>query len=51
MRTSMISVFRRVSDSTVVDGAPNRRTAATDVWRFRRLQGGAWMLSAIQQTS
>ena len=50
MRFSMIDVTRRVSDGVVVEGDPNRRTEATEVWTFMRVQGGPWMLSAIQQT-
>ena len=50
MRFSMIDVTRRVSDGTVVEGDPNCRTEATELWTFLRVQGGPWMLSAIQQT-
>jgi predicted lipid-binding transport protein (Tim44 family) len=50
MRFSMIDVTRRVSDGAVVEGDPNRRTEATELWTFLRVQGGPWMLSAIQQT-
>jgi predicted lipid-binding transport protein (Tim44 family) len=50
MRFSMVDVTRRVSDGTVVEGDPNRRTEATEIWTFLRVQGGPWMLSAIQQT-
>jgi predicted lipid-binding transport protein (Tim44 family) len=34
----------------VVEGDLNRRTEATELWTFLRVQGGPWMLSAIQQT-
>jgi predicted lipid-binding transport protein (Tim44 family) len=50
MRFSMVDVTRRVSDGAVVEGDPNRRTEATELWTFLRVQGGPWMLSAIQQT-
>lgn len=50
MRFSMVDVTRRLSDGAVVEGDPNRRTEATELWTFLRVQGGPWMLSAIQQT-
>jgi len=51
MRFSMIDVTRRISDGTVVEGDPNRRTEATELWTFVRTPGGPWLLSAIQQTN
>lgn len=50
MRFSQIDVTRRLSDGVVVEGDPNRRVEATELWTFMRVQGGPWMLSAIQQT-
>ena len=50
MRFSQIDVTRRISDGAVVEGDPNRRTEATELWTFVRVQGGPWMLSAIQQS-
>jgi predicted lipid-binding transport protein (Tim44 family) len=50
MRFSMVDVTRRLSDGTVVEGDPDRRTEATEVWTFVRSRGGQWLLSAIQQT-
>ena len=50
MRFSMIDVTRRLSDGAVVEGDPARRTQAVEIWTFARSQGGAWQLSAIQQT-
>jgi predicted lipid-binding transport protein (Tim44 family) len=50
MRFSQIDVTRRISDGAVVEGDPNRRVTATELWTFVRTQGGPWMLSAIQQT-
>ena len=49
MRFSMIDVTRRIADGTVVEGNPNVRTEATEVWTFLRSRGGNWILSAIQQ--
>jgi predicted lipid-binding transport protein (Tim44 family) len=50
MRFSQIDVTRRISDGVVVEGDPTRRTEAVELWTFVRVQGGPWMLSAIQQT-
>jgi predicted lipid-binding transport protein (Tim44 family) len=50
MRFSMLDVTRRLSDGAVVEGDPDRRTEATEVWTFVRSRGGQWLLSAIQQT-
>ena len=49
MRFSQIDVTRRLSDGAVVEGDPQRRTEATELWTFVRVQGGPWLLSAIQQ--
>ena len=50
MRFSLVDVTRRVSDGAVVEGDPERRTEAVELWTFMRTQGGTWLLSAIQQT-
>ena len=50
MRFSMIDVMRRIADGTIVEGNPQARTEATEVWTFLRSRGGNWILSAIQQT-
>ena len=50
MRFSLVDVTRRVSDGAVVEGDPNARTRATELWTFVRPSGGQWMLSAIQQS-
>jgi predicted lipid-binding transport protein (Tim44 family) len=50
MRFSQVDVTRRLGDGVVVEGDPNRRVEATELWTFVRVQGGPWMLSAIQQT-
>ena len=49
MRFSMIDVTRRIADGTVVEGNPQVRTEATEVWTFMRSRGGNWILSAISQ--
>jgi len=49
MRFSMIDTTRRIADGTVVEGNPQARTEATEVWTFLRSRGGNWILSAIQQ--
>jgi predicted lipid-binding transport protein (Tim44 family) len=49
MKFSMIDVTRKVADNSVVEGDPNRRTTATEIWTFVRAGGGVWRLSAIQQ--
>ncbi len=48
MRFSMIDVTRDGA-GRVVDGSPNERVLATEVWTFVRARGGHWILSAIQQ--
>jgi predicted lipid-binding transport protein (Tim44 family) len=50
MRFSLVDVTRRLSDGAVVEGDPDRRTEAVELWTFTRVQGGPWLLSAIQQT-
>jgi len=49
MRFSMIDVTRDGA-GRVVDGSPNERVLATEIWTFVRARGGHWILSAIQQT-
>ena len=49
MRFSMIDVTRRIADGTVVEGNPQVRTEATEVWTFLRSRGGNWILSAISE--
>jgi predicted lipid-binding transport protein (Tim44 family) len=52
MRFSLVDVSRRLSDGAVVEGDPNRRTEAVELWTFQRVQqDGPWLLSAIQQTA
>ena len=50
MRFSLVDVTRRLSDGAVVEGDPERRTEVVELWTFQRVQGGPWLLSAIQQT-
>lgn len=49
MRFSMIDVTTDAA-GRVVDGDPQRRTQATEIWTFLRAPGGRWVLTAIQQT-
>jgi len=49
MRFSMIDVTQRIADGTIVEGNPQVRTEATEVWTFLRSRGGSWILSAISQ--
>jgi len=48
MRFSMVDVTRDAT-GRIVDGDPNLRTQATELWTFLRASGGHWILSAIQQ--
>lgn len=50
MRFSMIDVTRD-SRGYVVDGSPDERVTVSELWTFIRPAGGAWVLSAIQQTN
>ncbi len=49
LRFSMVDVTYDASRH-VVDGSPNERVTATEVWTFVRSPGARWILSAIQQT-
>lgn len=50
MRFSLVDVTREVATGRVVEGHPTERQMVTELWTFVRVQGGPWMLSAIQQT-
>jgi len=50
MRFSMLDVTVDRA-GRVVDGSPNERVMATEIWTFLRAPGGQWVLSAIQQTN
>nr|WP_112662676.1 Tim44 domain-containing protein [Microvirga flavescens] len=49
MRYSLVDVTREKASGRVVEGDPAVPTEATEIWTFRRDQGGPWKLSAIQQ--
>ncbi len=49
MRFSMIDVTVDGANR-IVDGSPNERVSATEIWTFVRANRGIWLLSAIQQT-
>jgi predicted lipid-binding transport protein (Tim44 family) len=48
MRFSHIDHTDDRATGRTVEGDPNRRTEATEVWTFTRPRGGKWRLSAIQ---
>jgi predicted lipid-binding transport protein (Tim44 family) len=50
MRYALKDVYLDRASGRVVDGDADRPTEATELWTFRRSHGGAWLLSAIQQT-
>ena len=49
MRFSLLDYTRRLGDGAIVEGNPQVRSEATEVWTFLRSKGGNWILSAIQQ--
>ncbi|AWM86213.1 Tim44 domain-containing protein [Microvirga sp. 17 mud 1-3] len=49
MRYSLVDVTTDKATGRVVEGDPSRPVEATEIWTFRRDQGGPWKLSAIQQ--
>jgi predicted lipid-binding transport protein (Tim44 family) len=49
MRYSLVDVTTDKATGRVVEGDPTRPVEATEIWTFRRDQGGPWKLSAIQQ--
>lgn len=50
LRYESIDVMRDRGTGQVVEGDPNRLTETTEFWTFARQNGGAWKLSAIQET-
>lgn len=50
MRYESIDVMRDRTSGAVLSGDPSRPTEATELWTFARQTGGAWKLSAIQET-
>jgi len=49
MRYSLVDVMTEKATGRVVEGDPTKPVEATEIWTFRRDQGGPWKLSAIQQ--
>ncbi|MBQ0821014.1 TIM44-like domain-containing protein [Microvirga sp. HBU67558] len=49
MRFGITDVMADRATGRVVEGDPNRVEEATELWTFRRDQGGPWKISAIQQ--
>ena len=50
MRFSFINVMVERSSNRVVEGNPNQVQEAVEIWTFRRVPGGHWILSAVQHT-
>lgn len=50
MRFEARDVMVNRTSGRIVEGDPARPVQATELWTFRRESGGAWQLSAIQQT-
>ncbi|WPB85509.1 TIM44-like domain-containing protein [Sediminicoccus rosea] len=50
MRMSLVDWTRDLKTGAITEGDPNARTEQTELWTFVRVQGGPWVLSAIQQT-
>jgi predicted lipid-binding transport protein (Tim44 family) len=50
MTFSLIDTMVDRATGRVVDGDPNQSFEATELWTFRRVSGGEWILSGIQQT-
>jgi predicted lipid-binding transport protein (Tim44 family) len=49
MRYGLKDTYVDRASGRVVEGDPVNPVEVTELWTFRRSQGGAWMLSAIQQ--
>jgi predicted lipid-binding transport protein (Tim44 family) len=50
MRYALTDATVDRASGRVVDGDPDRPVEVTELWTFRRVNGGAWLLSAIQQS-
>jgi predicted lipid-binding transport protein (Tim44 family) len=50
MRYESVDVMRDRQTGQIVEGDPNIPTTTTELWTFRRDNGGPWKLSAIQET-
>jgi predicted lipid-binding transport protein (Tim44 family) len=51
MRFSILDTMVDRNTGRVVSGNPQLAQEATELWTFRRDNGGKWLLSAIQQTA
>lgn len=51
MRFEIVDVMVDAASGRVVSGNRSAPTEATEIWTFRRDDGGPWLLSAIQQTA
>ncbi len=51
MRFSLVDVMVDRASGRLVSGDRSRPEVSTELWTFRRENGGAWILSAIQQTA
>jgi predicted lipid-binding transport protein (Tim44 family) len=49
LRFENIDVYRDRNTGQVVQGDPQRPTQASELWTFVRANGGAWLVSAIQE--
>ena len=49
MRFSFINVMVERASGRVVEGNPNATQEAVEIWTFRRVPGGQWILSAVQR--
>lgn len=49
MRFSALDYSVKLADGSVVEGSKDTRSEAVETWTFMRIQGGDWILSAIQQ--
>ncbi len=50
MRFSSINALTERATGRIVEGDASKPQEATELWTFRREPGGAWQLSAIQQS-
>jgi len=50
MRYALTDTYVERGSGRVVEGDPLHPAEVTELWTFRRSHGGAWLLSAIQQT-
>jgi predicted lipid-binding transport protein (Tim44 family) len=50
MRYALKDSYAERTSGRVTEGDPDHPVEVTELWTFRRNHGGAWLLSAIQQT-